>query len=174
MLVDETFADLAELKAGTPFSELMAADWLPRTTLHRYDAKFLREFLVCLASVGLKMRLPGFHPLGCVGEELALHAMIERASVVLDLDGVAADFDPWEAEVFEDLDFEMLFDPADDGIEDTALAARLGIANLKYDEWFVPFNAPRYVHPFVDDEETWKQVDLNDWPEPEPVDDLGC
>jgi len=63
--------DLVALAQGTPFADLSIADALPKAFRHRYDEAFLRDFLVCLVSVGLKLQLPGFHAPGCTAEELA-------------------------------------------------------------------------------------------------------
>lgn len=149
-LVDWVLDDLAALARGTPFGGLIIADYLPRAFLHRYDDAFLRSFLVCLVSVGLKLHLPGVHPLGCTGEELAAYILTQAATQLLEQAGDAADFDAWADAVFEDLDHELLYNPALDGLPDTEVARVLGMSNLAYEDWFVPFDPPRVVHPFLE------------------------
>jgi len=150
ILIDEVLEDLTDLRAGTGFEHLGIADYLPPRYLTRYDDEFLRRFLMCLTSVGLKLRLPGFHPLGCVAEELALHAMIERARELLEEDGEEDDYSAWEDYAFEDADFELLYDDVMDGIEESPVGRRLGMAPMGFHDWFVPFSPPRVVHPYVD------------------------
>lgn len=157
MLVDQIIDDLANLAEGNPFSDLTIAGSLPRPFLTRYDEGFLRRFLMCMASVGLKLRLPGFHALGCTAEEIALRIMIDDAAAFLQDRGMDGDFGDWEELVFEDSDHRWLWDPGSDGIGYSDDTEFLGVANLRFEEWFVPFNPPRVVHPYVDDgpRESW-------------------
>jgi hypothetical protein len=148
-LVDWVLDDLVALAQGTPVADLISADYLPRAFLHRYDDDFLRDYLVCLVAVGLKLQLPNFSPLGCTGEELAAHVIKQEASQLLAQAGEAADFTRWDDAVFEDLDHELLYDPALDGLPDTEVARVLGMSNLTYEDWFVPFDPPRVVHPYL-------------------------
>jgi hypothetical protein len=167
-LVDWVMDDLVSLAQGTAFPDLVIADYLPRVFLHRYNDEFLRDFLVCLVAVGLKLTLPGVHPLGCTGEELAAAATRDHAGELLEVEGEVPDFDAWDDAVFEDLDHELLFDPALDGLPQTEVARTLEMANLAYGDWFVPFDPPRVVHPYLaaddadvqdDDRETWEHDD---------------
>ena len=48
-------------------------------------------------------------------------------------------FDDLEESVFQDLDYELLFSPQFDGIENDEFAQRYAFANLRFDEWFAPF-----------------------------------
>ena len=150
VLIDGVMEDLVALRSGTPFADLTAGDLLPSRYVPRYDESVLRRFLACLVSVGLKLRLPGFHPLGCTAEELALHVMVARACERLDEEEDAPDFGAWESYAFEDTDFLLLYEQALDGIEDTPAGQALGIDHLHLAEWFLPFNPPRVVHPYAD------------------------
>lgn len=150
ILIDEVLGDLVDLRQGQFFSELVIADDLPRKYLTKYDDAFFRRFLLCLSAVGMKLRLPGFHPLGCTAEELALHAMIERASMLLEMNGQEPDYSEWLTYAFEDLDYQWLYEPAKDGLEDSPTGKDLGVGHLRYDEWFLPFSAPRVMHPYAD------------------------
>src|SRR5438093_1494214 len=77
-LIDDILADLQRLGQGARFAGLTIAAYLPPTHLGRYNEAFLRKFLVCVIAVGLKLRLPDFHPLACTAEELVLYATKAR------------------------------------------------------------------------------------------------
>lgn len=53
--------------------------------------------------------------------------------------------------IFEDTDFEFLYDDSYDGIEKTELAQIMSISSLAFKDWFSPFsNEPsRTPHPYV-------------------------
>lgn len=87
-LVDWVLDDLVALAQGTPVADLIIADYLPRAFLHRYDDEFLRDFLVCLVAVGLKLQLPHFSPLGCTGEELAAEFVSNPVEIPSSGDGL--------------------------------------------------------------------------------------
>jgi hypothetical protein len=154
VLTDFFFGDIESLASAIPdrFENTYMAGFLPDRYVHRYTPLFARQFLMCMATVAWKLRSPGEHLLACVAEELALHALIEEAKRLLDEDGVPADFESFEDVAFEDLDFEMLFDPQWDGIEDygNEQAPEMRFANLRFDEWFLPFRPDNPVHPYVE------------------------
>src|SRR4051794_30999765 len=88
-LIDDVLDDLGRLAGRAPFADLAIAASLPPKHLPRYDAAFLRKYLVCLVTIGAKLRLHGFHPLGCTGEALALLATKRRAAALLAARGEA-------------------------------------------------------------------------------------
>jgi hypothetical protein len=156
-LADMFFDDLRRLaRREVTFAETSMADYLPRKHLGRYDLSFAERFVVCLLTVAWKLRDSSKQWLACTAEELALRAMIEEARTLLladpELDnaGAEANFNRFESVAFEDWDFEMLFDPAYDGVED-ASDPRNDIVNLHFDEWFWPFNDDRVIHPYLDE-----------------------
>ncbi len=67
------------------------------------------------------------------------------------------DFGDWEGLAFEDIDHRWLWDPRFDGVGYSDDTAFLRVANLRFEEWFVPFNPSRVVHPYGDDgpREAW-------------------
>lgn len=127
------------------------ADALPRKYLPRYDFLFAKEFVVCVSTVIWKLQSPDHQQLACVAEELALNAIINQAQVDLELRGLEADLDDVYEEAFQDSDFEFLFDPKFDGIEESEMAEFSGMANLRFEDWFKPFANVPYVHPYVAD-----------------------
>src|SRR5918912_1493492 len=109
LLVDEFFEDIRMLlddDEDTPFAQVSMADYLPPKYLPRYTPQFAKEFLTCVLTVAWKLWAPGMHRLACVGEELALAAIIDRAKDVLEEKGIEPDFSAFLQCVYEDLDFE--------------------------------------------------------------------
>lgn len=151
IVLDEFLEDLASLGRGEPFAQTAMADALPRKYLPRYNILFAKEFVVCVSTVVWKLQSPDPQDLACVAEELALNAIIQQAGVNLELQGREADLDDVYEEAFQDTDFEFLFDPKFDGIEESEMADWLRMANLRFEDWFKPFANVPFVHPFVAD-----------------------
>ena len=147
LLSDDFFAD-AEGQAP------LLAGLLPRAYLARYNEGFLRKWFVTVSTVGYKLAQaqPPSPLLSCTAEELALRALVDEAKELLDQEGIEADFGLFEDDVFEDVDYEFLFRPETDGIEDSATGASLGISRLRFDEWFTRFEgAASEVHSYCSD-----------------------
>jgi DNA-binding CsgD family transcriptional regulator len=162
-LTDRFVEDVASLEHDEDFAfdDTEMAAYLPRKYRTRYDRDgFARKFLVCLVVVGWKLRAPGWEPVACVAEELALRAVLRTAEEIYAEDhGVPGDFGwLWETG-FQDADYEFLFDPKNDGIEDTELARRLGLTEIGFASWFDGFDNTPPVHPYVEpDPEWWKRA----------------
>lgn len=123
---------------------------LPRKYYTKYTPLFLKQFYTTLLTVGYKLAISEKSDtlIACTAEELALHILIERASTLLEEDGIDADFSLFEDEIYQDLDFEYLYELEMDGIEDNEEGAELRIVNLHFSDWFKPFdNASMPVHP---------------------------
>lgn len=141
-LIEQGLADRKDLKV-----------LLPGHFQHLYDQDFLERFLFCLIMVHYKLRSDRWYQLACVGEELALAAVIEEAKGLLKdwqekVDEEA--IDTFKDVAFEDLDFELLYSQRMDGIEsDSELSAQMGFAHLHPSEWFLPFRENEPVHPFI-------------------------
>lgn len=164
-LTDQFFEDIQDLASVTAssieelaravtsrFENTYMAGFLPDRYIHQYTELFSKKFRVCVLAVAWKLRNPGQRLLACVAEELALYALIQQAEVLLDLDGEGADFKFFEGVAFEDMDFELLFDPQWDGIEDygNEHAPHMRFVNLRFDEWFLPFSHDNPVHHYVE------------------------
>jgi hypothetical protein len=148
VLIDEFLDDVVALQRGERFADTGMADHLPSTYCHRYDLLVAKRFLACVYTVAWKLQSPDPQVLACVGEELALHALIRSAQVILESKGAEAEFDLLCETAFEDEDYALLFDPQWDGIENSERGRRLGMANLHFDEWFKPFREEAPVHPY--------------------------
>ena len=155
-VIDECFQDIHDLEVDVDgrydFASLNMADHLPARYLPRYTPLFARQFLACLITVAWKLAHPDPYPLACVAEELACNAILvelERrvADEGLELDTSVNDLYDL---LFEDLDFEYLFIPARDGIEEGEVGRYLGIGSLAFEAWFRPFGGGSRgpVHPY--------------------------
>lgn len=154
-LMDELAEDIANLLTSEEFAfaDTSMADYLPRRYLPRYGGLFAKKFLTCLIVAAWKLNQAERLPLSCLAEELAAAAVIDHAKGVLGLDETSAEFGHFEEELFEDLDFEWLFDESADGIDESDTGRELGMTPLSFDQWFEPFNPPRpNVHPYVENE----------------------
>ena len=135
---------------------------LPEKYFNRYTPGFLKKFYVTLLTVGYKLSLPTKSDpvLASTAEELALHILIEQVSVLLEMDGIDANFGNFEDIIFQDLDFEYLYDPSVDGIEDSEEGKEMAISYLRLSDWFKPFkNASMPINPLCQDEVANDDID---------------
>ena len=80
---------------------------------------------------------------------MTLHVLIDQARTLLEQDGIEPRFGDIEDAVYQDLDFEYLYDLRFDGVEDSDPSAELGIDLLYFDKRPDPFeDAVRPVHPY--------------------------
>jgi len=150
VLLDRFFADVGHLEAGGDFADTDMVAYLPQRFAPKYGYLFAKEFLICVATVAANLMHPGHSMLACVGEELALHALVTEANGILEARGAGVDLADFLELATEDADYELLFDMAWDGIEDSDTAREEGMANLAFDDWFKPFRETHPVHPYVE------------------------
>lgn len=148
VLIDEFLDDIVVLQRGEKFGDTGMVTYLPSAYGHRYNLRFAKRFLACVYAVAWKLHSPDPQTLACVGEELALHALIQSAEAIVVEKGTETEFDLLREAAFEDEDYALLFDPKWDGIEDSERGRRLGVANLRYDDWFIPFRDDVQVHSY--------------------------
>lgn len=157
LLVDEFFEDVEGLSADdVDIADTWMIAHLPRSYIPRYTSLFARQFLICMATVAWKLAQATYYNLSCVGEQIALYAIIENAVSMLEMDGLSADIDDFDAfidEAYQDTDFLMLFDASLDGIDQSVVGQMLGMRNVRFDEWFLPFDEGLWgrVHPYLTD-----------------------
>ena len=140
-LIDEFCEDVASLlESPEGIEEVSMSRHLPRCYRGRYSPLFAKQFLMATAAVAWKLAQPQWHPLACIAEELALNAVVRKAEAFLEDQGKKADFVLFQDSALEDLDFEVMFDPAWDGYaEETSLA---------FEYWFSPFRDDEPTHPY--------------------------
>lgn len=164
--IDHAFQDLAAIEHAFQADEEI--DWdvlallhgLPAQYRHLYTPLLATQFVVCLIVATNKMSNAediGEGMFSCVAEELAAHLVIREAEGLLfalrrerGSSEIQTDFPDLYELLFEDIDFEWLYEHDTDGIErDNAAVQFLGIAYLEFGRWFEPF-ADRSVHPYVE------------------------
>ena len=158
VLIDTTIDDSSRSSGPTWSNDnWLIGTMLPPRYQPRYTAQFARKFFVCLVTVIWKLGQREPMRPSCVAEELAAHVLIEEAEGFLEEDGVEADFGDFKETFFEDLDFELLYDEAYDGIETADIAGEMGITYLAFGDWFKRFGSPEMssyteVHPLARDD----------------------
>jgi hypothetical protein len=153
-VTDGLFADITTLRTAHERGEAVDIDdldvisLLPRRFAARYDALFAQKFLVALTDMTTRITA-GWTELSCVAQELAVRVWLDHVDFGADAAGVALE-DGWRGEVeeylFEDVDHEYLYNPAMDGFEtDEDFAGPPGMAPMRFEDWFVPFNDDRHL-----------------------------
>ena len=129
----------------------MILSQLPGRFAASYTPLFAQKFLVAVVDVTGRLT-KGWEPLACVAQELGLRILLNEVEVVAETADVALD-DNWrslfEDLLFEDLDHEFLYDPAYDGIEDDPASQPPGMAPMRFEYWFEPFNEDRTMPPYA-------------------------
>jgi hypothetical protein len=151
ILSDEFFEDDLES------DENIFREMLPEKYISYYSPMFLKRFYATFLTVGYKLALPKRSDtmIACTAEELALHILISEASEILEAHGVEVDFGAFEDTIYQDVDFEFLYESEHDWIKDSRVQSEMGFAYLHPSEWFKPFdNASMPVHPYCQDNPT--------------------
>jgi hypothetical protein len=155
-LIDTTLMDLgASDRADWTADNWLIGTMLPPRYRLKYTAEFARKFFVCLVTVVWKLGQRQPIRLSCVAEELAAHVLLQEAEALAEEQDQPDHFDGFRDALFEDLDFEFLYDETYDGIERTELGEVMGITHLPFAEWFERFGAPASsayleVHPYAE------------------------
>lgn len=152
LLLDDAFETLAR---NGDLNESMIVWYLPERLEPHYTEVLYRGMVVAVANVGAQFADTDAPTLRCLADEMALHVIIEHAGAWLENQGELDEgWVNYEDRVFEDTDFELLYDPAWDGIEDpdSDVARQGGMANLHPKDWFKPFRPAEPVHPYYADE----------------------
>jgi hypothetical protein len=159
ILIDSIFDEVNSVESPEDIAETTIGDYLPERYLYKYTPLFLRKFAVCIITVAWKLAQPQHIPLSSLAEELAARTILERAKVVLEMEGSQFNsdeaFEAFIDDYFEDTDFEYLFDNYYDGIDETKLAQIMGISPLHFNDWFKPFSdePSRTPHPYTSEDD---------------------
>ena len=154
-MIDTTLMD----QGASDRPDWTADNWLIGTMLPpryrlKYTAESARRFFVCLVTVIWKLGQREPIRLSCVAEELAAHVLLQEAEAFADEQELPVDYSSFRDMLFEDFDFEFLYDETYDGIERTELGETMGITHLPFAEWFERFGPPAgsaylEVHPYA-------------------------
>lgn len=110
IVIDELIDDIVSLRARADLADE------PDTV----SPLFAQRLLVAMVDVTGRLT-KGWEPLASVAQELSLRLLLNQVEIVAEAAGVALD-DDWRGHLedilFEDIDHELLYDPAHDGIED--------------------------------------------------------
>lgn len=161
LLLESALDDVAHLTGGGDFTETERWNFVPPRFLARYNCSFALKFHLCLVMVYWRMFSPTPERLACVGEEMACEAIVREAERILAdyfiADGRGLDeTDPRQdtisgvaEEMFEDTDFELLWETERDGLEHVMAALGSPPARLRFREWFLSFGSDYSVHPYL-------------------------
>jgi len=158
-LIDTTLMDLgASDRPNWTADNWLIGTMLPPRYRLKYTEEFARRFFVCLVTVAWKLGQREPLRLSCVAEELAAHVLLQEAEAFAEEHDQIVDYSSFRDTLFEDLDFEFLYDETFDGIEGTELGETMGIAHLAFAEWFERFGLPASstyteVHPYAQQED---------------------
>jgi hypothetical protein len=154
-LIDTTLMDLGVSdRPGWNADNWLIGTMLPPRYRLRYTAEFARRLFACLVTVVWKLGQREVIRLFCVAEELAAHVLLLEAEALAEEQNQPTNFAIFRDTLFEDLDFEFLYDETYDGIEGTELSEVMGITHQPFAEWFERFGPPTSsiyaeVHPYA-------------------------
>jgi hypothetical protein len=152
---------IAMMNDGRAFAETRIAGYYPFPQLPRYTPAGVRQLVVCLLVAGVGLAQPRRYERACVGEELAVNALIAHAEweytnfeeFLAEAEGrapvpasSALGFDSFVDAALDDTDFAFLFDASADGRMDAEGVEQFGFANLEFADWMVAF-VGRPLHP---------------------------
>ncbi|MGH8923843.1 MAG: hypothetical protein ACRDWA_04250 [Acidimicrobiia bacterium] len=149
LVIDMFLDDLFLLASNGEFEDTNMSGHLPARFAHLYTRGFARKFFVSAVTVSWKLAQPGSWPLGCVAEELALQAIVDHAEEWLSAGESTEDLADFLDLATKDGDYQLLFDMAWDGIEDSREGRDHRVWNLRFEDWFEPFYDEVPVHPYV-------------------------
>ena len=134
------------------------ADLLPPQYRNRYSVRFWKAFTAAALTAAYRLAEASERPIkfGCIAEELALHAFVEKAELVLEgwqsegtlPESADVGFGTFLDAVAEDDDVSMLWQMELDGVDESEEGRKLGVASLRFDEWFTLYGNDRVVNPF--------------------------
>lgn len=154
-LVDQLFDDVSTLRTDPEaVAETMQLGDLPPLYRAHYGPLFAQRFLAVTLDLGSSFTASYRSPT-CVAQEIALRLLLDCVEILQDMLPALELTEGWrgraEDNLFEDLDHELLYDPAFDGIGSSPVAGQLGMANLDVSSWFTPF-FDRAVNPYAANE----------------------
>jgi hypothetical protein len=141
LLIAEFANDIELLSDGRDFDDTLMSTHLPRPFAERYDLGFAIRFLLATARLEERFRDGVAYPANCVGEELAMRAVVSTAvaDAAIDDPATARRLDEFGEGIVPDRDVELLF--GSELVLTREQAGFLGVSHLWYEDWFRPFSA---------------------------------
>lgn len=131
---------------------------MPYSARLRCDERLCRNFLITLSTLAFKTFGPISFPIACRAEELLLVWTSDEVEAFREAEGEKfVEKEDFLGDVIGDLDFQWMYDPAFDGIDEVSLA-RTG--SFRLEDWFRPYPVPGAVtNPLTWPEEigSWTQ-----------------
>lgn len=156
-LVEHLFEDIAtvrhqEIVTVGSIDDTWVLSALPRQFATHYDARFAQRFLVVTVDMTASL-IRGWEAPSCLAQELAVRSLLneaEETAAVYNLDLPQDWRRQLEDLLLEDTETELLYRNVIDGVEENGeLKSRLGLALMRVDSWFEPFNVTRHVPPYA-------------------------
>jgi len=160
IVIDELFQDVTLLGRDTVADSgevFMVLEELPERFAHHYDGRFARNFLIAMIMVTGRLAEDEWTSPASVAEALALHVVVKRARVLLDMHEVFDEqtlrrlYHGFDDAAYDDVDHEWLYRRDMDGFEDDPdFAAQFGVTAMQVRSWFDQVeHAGSHVHPFA-------------------------
>lgn len=153
-IIDGLFDDitlLGEEPDGSGWRKTQYLADLPPRYGHRYNPLFGRMFLVAMVDVTAAVAADWDEP-PTVAHELATHLLLTEVRTVqetLEIELECGLIEHLGDVMFGDRDFDLLYARRVDGIEDVSGEDQLGLVNLDFGSWFVPFAGVRPPAPYA-------------------------
>ena len=159
ILTDQLFDDIQRLREAHDQRTTVDVDglWvlsgLPARFAKHYGPLFAQRFLVAFTDMTRRLTA-GWEPLANVAQELAVRLLLNEVEALAD----TADLElppGWRGHLeyffLFYVDHVYLHDRASDGFEDDPGFGPGGMAPMRFDDWFVPFNDERHLPVYVND-----------------------
>jgi hypothetical protein len=151
-LVDQLLDDTATLAGGGDVSDTTQLVNLPPQFGPHYTPGFARRFLVAFLDLTARLTAERWTPPSCVAQDLGMRLLLDHVDVIADLARLPLPPD-WQdtlAELLvEDIDYEYLYDPALDGLEDEPDFGPPGMASMRVQDWFHPYPGHQPLPPYL-------------------------
>ena len=151
-VADELLNDADELAHGGTIEDTSQLIDLPPQFEPHYTPGFARQFLVAFLDLSARLTAAQWTPPSCVAQELGVRLLLNQATAVADLAGLALppDWPDTLAELLlEDIDHEYLYDPALDGFEDDPDFGPPGMTSMRVQDWFTHFPGHPPLPPYL-------------------------
>jgi len=137
MLYSNLTESLCALMTNQDVQDTWLYNQLPYFARLRCDTRLCRDFLITLSTLAFKTFGPSPFPIACRAEELLLAWAADEVEAFREMGGEKfEDKEDFLGEIIGDLDFQLMYDPAFDGIDQ---APYLRTGSFRLEDWFRPY-----------------------------------